>query len=130
MSTSKVNIEKDIVSSPEGLAKVATALTDWQIKKLYIAIYSIQKRYMFRANTPENLEELRDEILTKCAEMNILATVDPAPVFYGEPPILEILGEINVTNDGAFDHERKGWEVNKANELGEDFRGQKTDYKG
>jgi hypothetical protein len=130
MSSSQVSIPKDTVSSTKELTQVATDLTDKQAIQITEIALQVQRRYAKRLSSPKNLEEMRDEILTRLAEINILATVDPTPVFYGEPPVLEIIGEVNATNDGMFDHERKQKEVLEAKALGEDFRGQKEKHKG
>lgn len=121
---------KETVSSAEELAQIATDLTDKQVQDITRIVMQAQMRYGRKLSNAKNLEEMRDEILTRLAEINVLATVDPSPVFYGEPPIVDILGEVNVTNDGLFDHERKAAEVKRANELGEAYRGQKEKHKG
>ena len=126
---SQVNIPDTNIKSTSDLAAVATELTDEDVMRIGQIVGQIQRRYISRANTPKNLEEMRDEYLTRLAEeVNVLATVDPSPCFYGEPPVLEIIGKISVSPDG-FDHEKKQYEVLKANELGEDYRGQKESYK-
>jgi hypothetical protein len=117
----------DIITSTEQLAGFAADLTDYEVKEIGKIIGTIQP------NTPEVLDQLRDEVITTLAEqLNVLATLDPTPCFHGEPPIVEILGKVagdNIHKDG-FDHERKYWEVQKANELGEAYRGQKEKHKG
>lgn len=122
---SQVSIPDDKISSTSQLASMATDLTDEEVKKIGFVANGIIRRYAMRRNTVENLEEMRDELLTKLAEINILATVDPTPVFYGEPPLLDILGHVSQTHGGMFDHEKKQHEVQKAVELNEDYRGQK-----
>lgn len=130
MSSSPVSLPKDTVSTTEDLAKFATDLTDYKIQQVGRIVGEVNRRYGLLPNTAQNLEAHRDELLTKLADINVLATVDPSPCFYGEPPILEIIGEMNVTNDGAFDHERKAKEVKDANARGEAYRGQKERHKG
>lgn len=123
----------DIIKSTEQLAGFAAELTDYEVGEVGKIIGSIQRKYAQRPNTPEVLDQLRDEVITRLAEqLNILATLDPTPCFHGEPPIVEILGKVagdNIHKDG-FDHERKYWEVQKANELGEAYRGQKEKHNG
>lgn len=125
---SQVNLPDDKIQSTSQLAQVATDLTDEEVGRVGAIVAQVQQKYAGRANTAKNLEDLRDEVLTRLAEINILATLDPSPVFYGEPPTLEIIGHIAASNDGMFDHEKKQHEVVKAKELNEDYRGQKESY--
>lgn len=122
----------DIIKSEKQFAQFAMDLTDLEIGQIAKIIKQIQAKYASRPNSPEVLDQLRDEVLTKLAEIEILATVDPTPCFHGEPPIVEILGKVpgSAIHKDGFDHERKAWEVRKANELGEDYRGQKEKHKG
>ena len=123
----------DIIKSTEQLAGFAQDLTDVEVGQVGKLIGALQRKYAHKANTPENLEHLRDEVITKLAEdMGILATLDPTPCFHGEPPILEIVGKVagHSFNKDGFDHERKYWEVQKANQLGEAYLGQKEKSKG
>lgn len=101
-------------------------LTDHEIQQTVNIIHNAQRKYAGRSNSPENLEKLRDEVLTRLTDLNILATFDPTPCFYGEPPAVEILGKVSTDpiHKFGYDHEQKAWEVQKANEKGEDFLGQ------
>lgn len=121
------NIPDDTISSTSQLAQFATDLTDYEVKAIGRIVGQLVQKYGRRANTAENLDALRDEALTRLADIGVLATIDPAPCFYGEPPILEILGK--VPTDGihkhGFDHELKKFEVQAANKRGEDYYGQK-----
>jgi hypothetical protein len=123
----------DIITSTKELAGFAQDLTDIEVGQMGKIIGKIQRTYARKANTPENLDQLRDEVVTRLAEeMGLLATLDPTPCFHGEPPIVEIIGKVSghsFHKDG-FDHERKYWEVQKANKLGEDYLGQKEKSKG
>jgi hypothetical protein len=127
------HIPDDRISNPAKLAQFATELTDYEVKQIGRIVGQLVMKYGRKANTPENLEALRDEALTRLAdELNILATLDPAPCFYGEPPTLEIVGKVP-TDDlhkYGFDHERKQHEVLEANKRNEAFRGQKEGYGG
>ena len=118
---------KDQFDIGKGFAHAAGDLADSEIQRLFQTVEEVRLRYAGRANTAENLEQLRDEVLTKLMEQGILATLDPAPCFYGDPPVLEIIGRISghVQNTQGFDHEKKGWEVRKSVERGEDWLGQK-----
>lgn len=119
------------MNSDKAFSQTANDLTDHEIQQTFKIVELIRLKYAGKANTPENLEQLRDEVLTRLAEdVNILASFDPAPCFYGEPPILEILGKVQTDSlykDG-FDHEKKRFEVIKSKERGEDYLGQKESY--
>lgn len=131
-SSPNLDTPDDRISSTEGLAKFAMDLTDYEVKLVGEIVGGLVMKFARRRNTVENLDELRDEALTRLAEIGILATLDPTPCFHGEPPIVEILGKVptdSIHKDG-FDHERKSWEVREAIKRGEDYRGQKEQHKG
>jgi hypothetical protein len=124
------HVPDDRVSSSEGLVKIAQDLTDEEVMQVGRVLHSLQAKYSVRANTPENLDALRDEGLTRLADIGLIASFDPTPCFYGEPPNFEIVGKVpgHEFNNYGLDHEKKQYEVRKATELGEDFRGQKETY--
>ena len=73
-------------------------------------------------------EELKYELATR---LHVYATVDPTPVFEGEPPIVEFAGALpshSIAKHG-FDHEKKTWEVQHATAREEDYYGQKGKHK-
>lgn len=111
----------------KNFAYAASDLTDREITSIFKVVNQVRGKYAGLPNTAENLEKLRDEALTRLMEIGIIATLDPAPVFYGEPPTLEIIGKVagDPIEKYGFDHEQKGYEVNKAIEKGEDWLGQK-----
>lgn len=123
-------IPDDKISSGKELAQVASDLTDEEIQKTVTIVNYTRSKYAGKSNTVQNLEALRDEILTRLSDIGVLATIDPAPAYYGEPPIVEIIGKVGTDpiHKYGFDHERKSAEVNKAKELNEDYRGQKEPY--
>lgn len=102
-------------------------LTDEEAVAAVKIVAEIQAKYAHRPNTKENLEELRDEALTRLMALNIVAELDPSPCFHGEPPILEIRGKVagDPIHTQGFDHEKKQWEVRRAAERNEDYLGQK-----
>lgn len=72
------------------------------------------------------LDQFEDELKTKLAEeLDLLVSVDVAPVFEGQPPVIEFLGALpsHYSAKHGADHERKAWEVRRAKERGEDFLG-------
>lgn len=124
----KPRIPDDRIKSRKQFVHWSDELTDSEAIKAVELIGRIQEKYAMKRNSKENLEALRDEALTRMAEeLNISAELDIAPCFYGEPPILEIKGKLTVDdiNKYGFDHEKKGWEINKAHERGEDYLGEK-----
>lgn len=124
--------DERLVHSERQFAHYANDLLDSEIVAVSRLVMAVSKRFRGRPNTPENLDMLRDEIVTKLAEMNILATVDPSPCLYGEPPVVEIIGKLafdSIHKDG-FDHEQKGWEVNKAHARSEDYLGEREKVNG
>lgn len=111
----------------KNFALAAVDLTDREIQATLKVVEAVRLKYAGLPNTPDNLEALRDEVLTRLMDINVLATLDPAPCFYGEPPELEIIGKIkgDPIEKYGFDHEQKQYEVLKSKERGEDFLGQK-----
>lgn len=97
-------------------------LTDSEVQEVFAEIVRIQERYKFRTASRANLDSLQDEVLTKLHGMNVLASFDPTPLLNGEPPIVEIVGKIRADDihKYGFDHEREYWEVQRANERGQD----------
>lgn len=103
-------------------------LTDEEISKSMRIVVEIQNKWADRPNTVNNLEALRDEVLTRLAnDCGVLATLDPAPALYGEPPVLEFIGKVagDSSHQYGMDHEKKMYEVRKATERGEAYLGQK-----
>lgn len=119
---------KDTFDIGKGFAHAAADLTDSEISEVFKIVELVRTKYSGRPNTAENLEALRDEALTRLMDKGILATLDPAPCFYGEPPTIEIIGKIKedtIFHTEGFDHEKKMYEVRKATERGEEWLGQK-----
>jgi hypothetical protein len=106
---------------------IGNDLTDSEVSQVFTVIEKVRLSYAGKRNTVENLDALRDETLTRLMEIGILATMDPAPCFYGEPPVVEIIGKVpsDSVHKHGYDHEKEYWEVNKANERKEDWLGQK-----
>lgn len=115
------------VRTGKQFAHAASDLLDTEVQQVIaIVVGDIQQRYAHKANTAANLEMLRDEVLTRLMEIGIIATFDPTPCLYGEPPELEVISSTrSIDRRDGFDHEQKGFEVNRANMRGEDYLGQK-----
>lgn len=124
----EVPVPDDRIKDSKQLGEFLSDLTDEEIKHVAKIVNVVRAKYAGLSNTVENLEKLRDEVLTSLAEQaNVLATLDVVPCMSGLPPTIEIIGKVpgdSIHKDG-FDHEKKSYEVNKAVELGEDYRGQK-----
>lgn len=121
-------VPDDRISDPTQFVHWAADLTDEEAKQVVAVILGeVQEKYQYKLSTQANLEALRDEALTRMAEIGILAELDVSPVFNGEPPILEIIGKVSTDSfhKHGFDHEKKEWEVRKAKDRGEDYLGQK-----
>jgi hypothetical protein len=116
----------------EDLVYKATDLTDYEVDQVAKIVFDISSRFSRKSNTVKNLEEMRDELLTRLAEENIIVEVDPAPCLYGKPPVVEIVGKVATDNihKYGFDHEKKAYEVNEAVKRGEKFRGEKERHRG
>lgn len=112
--------------------KIAEA---WRIVQ-YVR-HKYQERFMNKFNDPRNftmediekyVDEFEDEVKTRLAEgPGVLATVSILPIFEGRPLEIEFLGVIpgGDLDKYGMDHEKKEWEVKKADAQGEDFLGQK-----
>lgn len=123
----KPRIPDDRIKSTKQMVHFADELTDTESVAVVRLVVESQTKWAHKPNTKENLEHLRDEVLTKLMGMNIVAEFDPAPCFYGEPPIFEIKGKVagDSIHKHGFDHERKKWEIDKAHDRGEDYLGEK-----
>lgn len=122
----------DMVTDMTDFALKATDLQDHEVVKIGEIVGDVVRKWGRKANTPENLEACRDELLYRAAEMGILCEFDPTPAFYGEPPILDIKGKFSTDpiHQYGFDHEQKQYEVIESKKRGEDYRGQKERNKG
>lgn len=123
----KPRIPDETIRSEKQFVHWSDELTDTEAQNAFRIIAEVGEKYKYKTATVDNLEALRDEVLTRLAEINILAEIDPAPCLYGEPPIVEIKGKLAM--DGihkyGFDHEQKKWEIDKAHGRGEDYLGEK-----
>ena len=120
--------DKGRVHSKKQFVHNSDELADSEAVKAVRLIGEVQIKYAKKVATKENLHALRDEALYRLAtQLGIKAELDPTPCFYGEPPILEIQGKMagDDIHKYGFDHEKKGWEVRKAHERGEDYLGEK-----
>lgn len=96
-------------------------LTDSEVQNALQEILKIQAKYATRYATKANLDSLSDEITTKMYALGILVSFDPTPLFEGDAPHLEILGKVGTEHEQhGFDHEREQWEVQRANDRGQD----------
>jgi len=120
--------DKGMVHSKKEFVHNNDELADSEAVKAVRVIGEVQIKYQNKLANKSNLEALRDEALYRLAtELGIKAELDPTPCFYGEPPILELKGKMegDDIHKYGFDHEKKGWEVKKAHDRGEDYLGEK-----
>lgn len=78
------------------------------------------------------IEELEKELAqTLMEEVDVLMRVDGTPVFAGQPPVIEYMGRLDTSSLAKYgqDHEKKTYEVQKAKDRGEDYLGQKDNYR-
>ena len=113
--------------NPTDFVHKAADLQDSEAVQVVKIAHEVQVKWSGKPNTEKNLDQMRDEILTRLAEIGILAQFDPTPCFYGQPPELEILGKVSddPIHKYGFDHEKKAYEVNEAVKRNEEYRGQK-----
>lgn len=144
-----LNTGSDIVTSAKQFSDVLTLdLTDTEIKQAFEMIIKIsrkwQQRFRYKYNNisayahlsesqiieeaAQLVDEYEKEIHNELAEkLHLFVTVDMAPVFEGEPLIVEFLGALDTHSSAQYglDHEKKEWEVKKATKLGESYLGEK-----
>lgn len=78
------------------------------------------------------LEEFEKELSHRMmTELEVLVKVDGTPCFAGQGPIIDWMGKLDTSSLAKYgqDHERKTYEVKKAKERGEDYLGQKDNYR-
>lgn len=133
--------DNDLIATQKQFSDVLTQeLTDDEIQKAFKIMIPIirkwQEKFRLKAHSPlfgvedalklidKFEEELKYELATK---LQVYAVVDVTPLFEGEPMVIEFQGALpdhQIAKYG-FDHEKKGWEVTKATDRGEDYLGQK-----
>lgn len=121
----------DRIQSRKQFVHFSDELLDSETVQVAEIVMGLTKKYQYKTASKANLEALRDEALNRCAEINILVELDPAPILNGEPPVLEIKGKLAVDDihKHGFDHEQKKWEIDKAHDRGEDYLGEKESLK-
>lgn len=136
-------VDRDVVSTAKQFAGATTLeLSDTETKKfLELTVRIVRKhqtvwRRMFPFDSLEQCMNLIDELekelaYTMMTEMSIMVRVDGTPVLTGGRPVIEFLGKTEGTEFAIYgqDHERKRHEVLKAKERGEDYLGQKDNYR-
>lgn len=138
-----------ITSAKQFSDNLTLDLTDTEIKQAFELIVNISKKWQQRFRYKFNnvaayrhlsesqvveeaaklIDEFENELHNTLAEkLHLIVTVDMAPVFEGEPPVVELVGCLDTHSSATYgmDHEKKEWEVKKAAELGEDYYGQKS----
>lgn len=132
-------VNEGIVRTPKAFSDGLTLdLTDDEITQALRIILQVKGKWqgVFRSKlrhtnfTVEQAmklcDQFEDELVTRLAEgLDLIATVDAAPVFEGQPPVVELVGALDSHYSAKYgqDHEKKTWEVQKAIERGEVFLG-------
>lgn len=142
ITSPNMGVNDGIVTSAKSFSDNLTLeLTDSEIKRAFEIIMDVKNRWQgtFRSKlrhanfTVEDamklVDDMEGELVDRLAnELQLIATVDAAPVFHGEPPIIELVGALpghSVAKYG-LDHEKKEWEVKRSKDQGEDFLGSKN----
>lgn len=135
-------VGNDTVSTAKDFSGAMTLeMTDDEIKRvLELTVSTVKKhqekwRRIYPFDSIEQcadlLEELEKELAYKLMELHVMVKIDGTPIFAGQPPIIEYLGRLDTGSFAKYgqDHEKKEWEVKKADARGEDFLGQKDNYR-
>lgn len=142
ITSPNLNTDSGIVRTQKQFSDALTMdMTDEEINvamKIVIEVKNKwQNRFRYKFNDPTTfklddalklIEQFEDEIKTRLAEVEVLATVDTVPILEGQPLVIEWIGKMpySASAMGHFDHEKKNYEVRKAKEREEDFYGQKS----
>lgn len=135
--------DRDVVGTAKGFVNATTTeLNDDEAKKFLEITIGIVKKHqtiwkrLFPFDSLEQcvglLDRLEQELTyTMMVEMNIMVRVDGTPIFAGGAPVIEFLGKTEGTPFAIYgmDHEKKEAEVRKAKDRGEDYLGQKDNYR-
>lgn len=98
-------------------------LHDEDIKKIGEIYGEMMRKFGQRPNNQYWLNEMVSWAEDAYYKAGFKVAFDLQNCFFGEPPIMSVLGK--VTPDYDFDHDQKRWEVLKANERGEKYLGEK-----
>jgi hypothetical protein len=133
--------DDNITSAKKFSGAMTLDLTDAEIQAAMRIVNRVKQKYqeVFRRkfNDPSTftlddvhkwVDQFEDEIKYELADkVNVLASVDTVPLLEGKPLSIEWLGVLPGGNLERYgmDHERKGWEVKRANQRGENYLGEK-----
>lgn len=92
-----------------------------------VAIFTLsqllQQKYAHRTGTQKEIENLKYEASSRFAELGFVVQVETVEWTLGTGPIsIAITGRIE--GGSKFDREKKGWEVNQANQRGQHILGE------
>lgn len=133
--------DHDLVRTEKGFSGAMTLdLGDGEIKACMRILHEVRNKHLSKwinkFNDPRNftlddalkaVDNYEDELKTRMAnEVNVLVSVNAVPLLEGQPLQIEWLGVLPGGSLDKYgqDHERKGWEVKRATERGEDYLGQ------
>ena len=134
---------QDVVSTAKQFTGATTLdLTDEEVKIFLETAVGITRKHqtvwrtLFPFDSIEQCMELCDKLeqelaYTMMERLDAVVRVDATPVFEGKGPIIEFVGKMAGTSLDKYgmDHEKKQWEVRKAEERGEDYLHQKDNYR-
>jgi hypothetical protein len=144
VTSPELDVNQGIVKSAVDFSNALTLdLTDEEIAKAWRTMLPITNKWRqkflgrfqgdpkFDVDAAMKLvDQFEDEIKTTMMEKcDLLVSVDVTPLLEGKPIVVSFegaLGSHSVSKYG-HDHDRKGYEVRKAQERGEAFLGQKED---
>lgn len=123
----QIDTPDETFTSGKRFAQLASDLTDEEIQNAFMVINAAREKYRGLPSTPNNLDRLRDEVEYRLAEVGILAKLDPTPVIEGRPPVIDIIGKVDIGPFAAVevDHEKKQWQIHEAIKRGEYRYGEK-----
>jgi hypothetical protein len=133
--------DHDLIRTEKGFSGAMTLdLTDDQIQACMRIVKGVRNkrigRWLSKFNDPQNftldealkeVDAYEDELKYELADkVGVLVTVNAVPLLEGLPLQIEWLGVLPGGSLERYgqDHERKGWEVKRATERGEDYLGQ------
>jgi hypothetical protein len=102
-----------------------TELREEDVRNIGRLAAQIVPKYKYRLRSAQTLQEFDNEVMHRFAEVGLIARVlpDPDTGMY----TIDVIGHVpgHDIHKFGFDHEEKQYEVRKATERGEDYRGQK-----
>jgi hypothetical protein len=135
--------DRDVVSTAKEFSGAMTLdLSDDEIKRameITKEVHSKHREIWIRKLPFDHIEQIADYLeefekelsYRMMTELEVLVRVDGTPCFQGSGPIIDWMGKLDTSSLAKYgqDHERKTYEVQKAKDRGEDYLGQKDNYR-